>query len=156
MEFGIKSRLTRGAGVPIIIDLLKRALVTCLAAFYLLQASWLLHAGFDALFPRVVKVVTPDACCAAKCGCPEDVRRRGDCCCDKDVKPEAATPVKVSAFDVARCSGLELAMAQAASLPALCAVPALDVLPRSERAHVSPDRTPDPDLLSRAVDKVPL
>jgi hypothetical protein len=133
----------------------RRAAVV-LGAFYLLQSTWVLHAGFDALFPRVTKLVTPDACCASACGCPEDVRARGACCCEPGAKPKDSRTSTASAFDVARCSGLELAMAHAHGTPTVAAFPALE-LPSPEDADGAvaisvPDVQPRP----RDVDKVPL
>ena len=50
---------------------MRRRLTTfVLAAFYLLQATWLLHAGVDLVFPRI-RVVAADACCTNSCGCPD-------------------------------------------------------------------------------------
>ena len=148
--------MTRPTGVPIIIDLLKRPAVWVLALFYLLQSTWLLHAGFDALFPRVAVLVTPDSCCAAACGCPADVRERGDCCCGPSEKPTSPRTATASAFDVARCSGLELAMAHAGSLPALDAFPRLEPVPLLETELALPAFTPDVDLRVLDLDKVPL
>ena len=148
--------MTRPGDVPIIIDLLKRAIVTVLVLFYALQSTWLLHAGFDAVFPRVAVLVTPDACCAAACGCPEDVRQRGGCCCGPEAKQAPVKTTRASAFDVARCSGLELAMAQAVSHPAIDAFPRVDPAPALETAVRLPDVTPDVDPRVLNLDKVPL
>ena len=148
--------MTCRGGVPIIIDLLKRPAVWVLGLFYLLQSTWLLHAGFDALFPRVAVLVTPDSCCAAACGCPEDVRQRGDCCCGPSEKPTSSKTARASAFDVARCSGLELAMAHASSLPALDAFPRIEPAPSIESALTLPELTPDREVPALPAEKVPL
>jgi hypothetical protein len=135
---------------------MKRPAVWVLTAFYLLQSTWLLHAGFDALCPRVAAVLTPDSCCAAACGCPEDVRLRGDCCCEKSEKPASPKTVRGSAFDVARCSGLETAMAQVVALPALDAFPRVEP-PVQLRTRVRPPSfTPDFDVPALPIEKVPL
>lgn len=133
-----------------------RFVVAALAAFYALQASWALHGGFDALFPRVAAIVTPASCCASACGCPEEVVLRGDCCCGPAKKAVESRPVTASAFDVARCSGLELAMAQAVSLPSLAAFPRLDAPPAVESALTTPEASGDFDVHRPPVDKVPL
>jgi hypothetical protein len=135
---------------------LKRAIVAALAAFYALQASWALHAGFDALFPRVTALVTPDSCCASACGCPEEVVLRGDCCCGPAKKAVESRPVQASAFDVARCSGLELAMAQAVGLPAVASFPRFDPAPAVKSRLSLPESGVDHDVHRPPVDKVPL
>lgn len=132
-----------------------RLRVGVLAAFYLLQSTWVLHAGFDALFPRVAAVVTPDACCASSCGCPEDVRQRGDCCCDPLAKA-AAPKSHASAFDVARCSGMDLAMAHAVGLPALLDVPRLLIVAAAERGPLPPGLAPALDVPALPLEKVPV
>lgn len=103
---------------------MNRRLTFVLAAFYLLQATWLLHAGVDYAFPRVRAVVVPDACCNSGCGCPEEARARNACCCVKD-KAEAArpaTPRPVSSIEELRCRGVEAAVAQAFTQPVVCGV----------------------------------
>ncbi|HEX7899663.1 MAG TPA: hypothetical protein VF950_17975 [Planctomycetota bacterium] len=133
-----------------------RVLLGVLAAFYALQSTWLLHAGFDALFPRVALLVTPDACCAAACGCPAEVVARGDCCCGPSAKPTSPKTATASGFDIARCSGLELAMAQAVNLPALDVFPRVEAAPPRVSRLTLPDFTPDVDPRVLDLDKVPL
>lgn len=130
------------------------------AALYLAQATWLLHGGFDLLFPRVLKVVAPaadDRCAPHGCGCEEDAQKRRACCCEPSTA-EAPAPktVRGSAIEAARCAGVETAMAHALAQPSVCE-PAAVVPPLESRpaAPLPRDVRPDPlDLLS--LDKVPL
>ncbi len=132
-----------------------RVRVGVLTAFYLLQSTWILHAAFDALFPRVTQVVTPDSCCSAACGCPDEARARRACCCGPDRAAEPRTST-ASAFDVARCGGLELAMAHAVGLPAVLDVPRLLLVSVAERGPLPPDRAPDVDVPALPLEKVPI
>jgi hypothetical protein len=118
---------------------MKRRLATiALATFYLLQATWLLHAGVDLLFPRIQQLAAgPDACCARTCGCPEEARRNNTCCCLKDApdaQAKARAPRPVSSIEEARCRGVEAAMSQAFTQPVVCrvAVVTLPVIVASE------------------------
>ena len=136
--------------------------MTCvLAAFYLLQATWLLHAGMDLLLPTVRQTVAAatDSCCRSACGCPEDVKSVYGCCCasGKTATPAPAKkPSKTSFLEAARCKGVEAAMTQALTQPVVCGFAALaPVTPDSALLSV-PDARPliPPTIL--ALDKVPI
>jgi hypothetical protein len=129
-----------------------------LAVVYLLQATWLLHAGVDLLVPAVAQATSAaadDACCTKRCGCPEEKQKRGACCCPKEEKA-AKTKSAPSAFDVQKCKGVEAAIAQAAVAPAVCEVarPERDVV--LTRLFELPEiRLPDAvEVLD--LDKIPL
>ena len=116
----------------------RRLTTFVLAAFYLLQATWLLHAGVDLLLPTVRGAVATvgDSCCTNACGCPEDVKASMGCCCVKTAPAEAPAkkPATRSAIEEARCRGVEAAMTQAFTQPVVCAfailgAPVLDVSP---------------------------
>ncbi|HYF00207.1 MAG TPA: hypothetical protein VEJ18_14900 [Planctomycetota bacterium] len=130
------------------------------AALYLAQATWLLHGGFDVLFPRVLKVVAPsadDRCAPHGCGCEEDAQKRRACCCEP-ATAEAPLPetTRGSAVEAARCAGVETAMAHAAAPPSACERPALAPPMDVGYAGALP-REILPDLpVLRRLDKVPL
>jgi hypothetical protein len=116
----------------------RRLTTFVLAAFYLLQATWLLHAGVDLLLSPVRQAVAAitDSCCSNTCGCPEDVKAAHGCCCVKHAATEAPKKkqVPVSAIEEARCKGLEEAMTQALTQPVVCAfasigLPIVDISP---------------------------
>jgi hypothetical protein len=130
-----------------------------LAAVHLLQATWLLHAGIDLLLvhaPAAASAGAADACCSTRCGCPQELRDRGDCCCPDAGASGAARGGTPSAFEAARCRGVEAALAQAATQPALCdfaqverPVPAAELLsPAPFVSQELPETSPP--------DKVPL
>src|SRR5262245_60886697 len=102
----------------------RRLTTFVLAAFYLLQATWLLHAGIDLLLPPVREAVAAisDSCCSNACGCPEDQKAAQGCCCMKhaDAQPAPKKPAARSAIEEARCKGLEEAMTQALTQPVVC------------------------------------
>lgn len=107
---------------------MRRRLATfALAAFYLLQATWLLHAGMDLLFPRIAQVAVAAGadCCTSTCGCPEEAKRNNTCCCMKAAGPAPVAkpaPRPVSSIEEARCRGVEAAMNQAFTQPVVCLV----------------------------------
>jgi hypothetical protein len=116
-------------------DPLTRRLTTfVLAGFYLLQATWLLHAGVDYVFPRLQQLeAAPDACCARTCGCPEEAQRRKTCCCSKEASgPSAPAPRPLSSIEEARCRGVEAAMNQAFTQPVVCGVAWVSLPVRSD------------------------
>ena len=139
----------------------RRLTTFVLAAFYLLQATWLLHAGMDLLLPTVRQTVAAakDSCCKAACGCPEDVKAVYGCCCASGKMAAAAPehkPTKTSFLEAARCKGVEAAMTQAFTQPVVCAFaalpsPALDAVDFSV-----PEATPLLQTSSLALDKVPI
>ncbi|MBI3854356.1 MAG: hypothetical protein HY293_01555 [Planctomycetes bacterium] len=138
----------------------RRLTTFVLAAFYLLQATWLLHAGMDLLLPsvRVAAAAASDSCCTNACGCPEEVKRANGCCC---MKTAAAQPVPKksaprSAVEEARCKGVEEAMTQAFTQPVVCAFAALGAPPVESSPVTLPRLSPSQDLSSRALDKVPI
>src|SRR5438105_2181663 len=105
---------------------MSRRLTTCvLALFYLMQATWLLHAGMDLVLPAVREAAAAvgDSCCSNACGCPEDVKAVQGCCCSKHAAAQAAPnkPAPRSAIEEARCRGVQEAMTQALTQPVLCA-----------------------------------
>ena len=130
------------------------------AALHLAQASWLLHGGFDLLFPRVLKVVAAtadDRCAPHGCGCEEEVRKRHGCCCGpSESRDEAPAETRGSAVEAARCAGVETAMAHAAAQPSVCERPAPPPAPKGRRAPPLPRVLPPDPVEARALDKVPL
>jgi hypothetical protein len=139
---------------------MRRRLTTfVLAAFYLLQATWLLHAGADLLFPRVrVAVAGADACCTNACGCPAEARARNACCCVKGAAPTAhpAAPRPLNSIEEARCKGTEAAMAQAFTQPVVCGVAWISLPERSGDDVALPDRHPVDLPAAEALEKVPI
>jgi len=140
---------------------MRRLTTFVLAAFYLLQGTWLLHAGMDLLLPTVRQSVaaSKESCCKAACGCPEDVKSVYGCCCAKGKAAEPAPvkkPSKASFLEAARCKGVEAAMTQAFSQPVVSGFAALAV-PVLESTVVSlSDSSPDFDVSGTDLDKVPL
>jgi hypothetical protein len=140
---------------------MKRRLTTfVLAAFYLLQATWLLHAGMDLLLPTVRQTVAAagDACCNSACGCPDDVKSVYGCCCapDKASPAPAKKPSKPSFMEAARCKGVEAAMTQAFTQPVVCGFARLTA-PIVDSSLVNlPELAPDLQPTGTALDKVPI
>ena len=137
----------------------RRLTTFVLAAFYLLQATWLLHAGMDLLLPPVrTAVAAPDSCCSSACGCPEDAKAANDCCCVKHATAAAARKpsTRPSAIETARCKGVDEAMTQAFTQPVVCGFNGIG------RPHVesSPISLVDPKPIfspsSTSLDKVPI
>jgi hypothetical protein len=138
----------------------RRLTTLVLAAFYLVQATWLLHAGVDLLLPSVrqAAAAVADSCCSNACGCPEEVKAAHGCCCIKHAATAAPQkrPAGHSAIEEARCKGAEEAMTQAFTQPVVCAFatigfPVLD--------GVAVGLTPVQPLLAYAstcLDKVPI
>lgn len=135
---------------------MKRAALV-LAVVHLLQATWLLHAGIDLLAPAVAAAeAADDACCASRCGCPLEKQKRGDCCCPKDEAPKPAKRSAPSAFEVQKCRGVEAALAQARTAPAVCDVALIERPVALARIFELPEIfTPDV-VEARDLDKVPL
>jgi len=138
----------------------RRLTTTVLAVFYLLQATWLLHAGADLVFPRLrVLAVAADACCTRACGCPEEAQRNRTCCCSKESPaPTAAAPVPapIRSIEEARCRGVEAAMAQAFTQPVVCSVAGVS-LPGLIRTHLpAPETSPSVPPLADVLEKVPI
>jgi len=140
---------------------MRRLTTFVLAAFYLLQATWLLHAGMDLLLPtaRQAAAVASESCCNSACGCPEDVKSVYGCCCASG-KAAAAAPVQPpkapSFLEAARCKGAEAAMTQAFTQPVVCGFATL-VAPVVESTSVSlPESLPDLDAPGTSLDKVPI
>ena len=139
---------------------MRRLTTFVLAAFYLLQATWLLHAGMDLLLPTVRLTVASasDSCCNKACGCPEDVKAVYGCCCSsgKVASAPAPAPTQVSFLEAARCKGVEAAMTQAFTQPVVCGFATL-VAPVVESAPLSlPEFLPDLDAPGTSLDKVPI
>jgi hypothetical protein len=99
----------------------RRLTTFVLAAFYLLQGTWMLHAGMDLLLPTVRTAVAQasDGCCSHTCGCPEEVKLANGCCCNKSAPVAKTVPASSSALEVVRCKGAEAAMNQAFTQPVL-------------------------------------
>jgi hypothetical protein len=138
---------------------MKRRLATSvLAAFYLLQGTWLLHAGMDLLLPSVRQAVAAatDSCCSAACGCPEDVKSVYGCCCSKGTVAPVPKPAKTSFLEAARCKGVQDAMTQALTQPVVCGFAALAPAPVDATLISIPDSQPFHPLSSLALDKVPI
>jgi hypothetical protein len=138
----------------------RRLTTFVLAAFYLLQATWMLHAGVDLLLPRVrVVLARGEACCTNSCGCPEEARARDACCCVKGAAPEAAhpkVPRPVSSIEESRCKGVEAALAQALTQPVVCRIAMISLPQAATVAVVFPELHPLLPFDSDALDKVPI
>lgn len=138
---------------------MKRRLTTfVLAAFTLLQGTWLLHAGMDLLLPTVRTAVAQasDGCCASACGCPDEVKLANGCCCNKSAPVAAAQPAKRSALEAARCKGAEEAMTQAFTQPVVSGFEAvLPIVPETSDVVV-PDVEPVLPPDSTSLEKVPI
>jgi hypothetical protein len=136
----------------------RRLTTFVLAAFYLLQATWLLHAGMDLLLPTVRQTVAaaPDSCCNKACGCPEDVKSVYGCCCSSGKIAPAPQPTKVSFLEAARCKGVDAAMTQALTQPVVCGFAALPSAQADATVFTAPDVQPfiPPTIL--VLDKVPI
>jgi hypothetical protein len=139
----------------------RRLTTFVLTVFYLMQGTWLLHAGMDLILPTVRQAAVaaaPDSCCDKACGCPEDVKAVYGCCCSKG----KATPApeqhhgKTSFFEAARCKGVEDAMTQAFTQPVVCAFAALPPAQADATLFSAPDAKPfiPPTIL--VLDKVPI
>ena len=129
-----------------------------LAVVHLLQATWLLHAGIDLLVPAAAAVEADgDACCTSRCGCPIEKQKRGDCCCPKDeAAPKPAKKSAPSAFEVQKCRGVDAAIAQAKTAPAVCEVALVERPVALTRIfELPPAFTPDV-VEVRDPDKIPL
>ena len=136
----------------------RRLTTLVLAAFYLLQATWLLHAGMDLLLPTVRTAVaaSKDGCCASACGCPEEVKRANGCCCNKSLPAQAAKPARHSAIEEARCKGAEDAMTQAFTQPVVSGFAALPIAVIESRAAVLAEQDPSIAHSGTPLDKVPI
>jgi hypothetical protein len=138
---------------------LRKTAVLVVAAFHLLQATWLLQGGIDALFPRRSVVQAVDGCCLGTCGCPEKAQRRKTCCCFPEqaaTAPAAAARTPITTLDEARCAGADAVAAALAQPPMLPpGRPAALIVLLSERLELPELRL---HLLprDRALDKVPL
>jgi hypothetical protein len=136
----------------------RRLLAAALTAFYALQATWTLYAGLDALLPvaEVAVQASADGCCASRCGCPDEVRARKACCCDPAAEAPVPSPGRFSAFEAARCLGVEAAMNQARTQPSMQAFPRLIQVPAVAVAAPLRIVFPVPPVEAVALDKVPL
>ena len=136
----------------------RRLTTFVLAAFYLLQGTWLLHAGMDLLLPTVRTAVAEasDGCCASACGCPDEVKLANGCCCNKSAPVKPEKPAKRSALEAARCKGAEDAMTQAFTQPVVSDFAAMIPIVAESSEVVVPDVQPVllPDRTS--LEKVPI
>jgi hypothetical protein len=138
---------------------MKRRLTTfVLAAFYLLQGTWLLHAGMDLLLPTVRETVAAatDSCCNSACGCPDDVKSVYGCCCAPDKAAPAKKTATPSFLEAARCKGVEAAMTQAFSQPVVCGFAQLAAPIADSTVVALPESTPSLQPTRTALDKVPI
>ena len=131
----------------------RRALTLVLTLCFALQATWLLHAGVDALGPVAAALPAPTACCTRACGCPEEVRLRKGCCCASGA--ETQVPTGSRAFEAQRCSGVEAAILHALTQPAVEAFPRLLFVPTAETLRFV-CVLPEPSVESTPPDKVPI
>ena len=139
----------------------RRLTTLVLAAFYLLQATWLLHAGMDLLLPtaRQAAAVASDSCCNSACGCPEDVKSVYGCCCASGTAAAAAPvqPPKAPSFlEAARCKGAEAAMTQAFTQPVVCAFAALYLAQADATVYSDIDAEAFIPTTILVLDKVPI
>jgi len=136
----------------------RRLTTFVLAAFYLLQATWLLHAGMDLLLPSVRTAVAQasDGCCASACGCPEEVKLKNGCCCNKSAPVAKAKPAPRSALEAARCKGAEEAMTQAFTQPVVSGFASF-VPPVVESTEILvPEHHPLFPPIAASLEKVPI
>jgi len=138
----------------------RRLTTLVLALFYLLQATWLLHAGMDLLLPSVRRVAATvaDSCCSNACGCPEEVKAAQGCCCVKHAAAQAPQGKRapVSAIEAARCKGLEDAMTQAFTQPVVCAFAAIGLPILDSGRRSTPDLQPFFTPHGTSLEKVPI
>jgi hypothetical protein len=136
----------------------RRLTTFVLAAFYLLQATWLLHAGMDLLLPTVRTAVaaSTDGCCASACGCPEEVKLVKGCCCNKSVPNRPVNPGSHSAIEEARCKGAEEALTQAFTQPVVSGFAALPAAVIESAAATLPEQDPSLAPTGTPLDKVPI
>ena len=137
----------------------RRTTTIVLAGFYLLQSTWLLHAGVDLLFPRVrTAVTTSESCCTSACGCPDESKAARDCCCVKhtQARHEARDAKPVSSIEEARCKGVQDALSQALTQPAVCSFARLvaPIAVGSEHSIVTPH--PSSTSVADPLEKVPI
>src|SRR5262245_48949195 len=136
----------------------RRLTTFVLLAFYLLQATWLLHAGMDLLLPtvRMAAATASDGCCSKACGCPEEVKLRNGCCCNKTapVHPQKSAPR--SAFEEMRCKGVEAAMTQAFTQPVVAAFAAIPAPVLEFSAVLLPGHHPLLRPSAVSLEKVPI
>jgi len=138
----------------------RRLTALLLSVFYLLQATWLLHAGMDLLLPKAREIAArlSDSCCSSGCGCPEDAKANLTCCCVKRAAEEEAPTKAVprSSIEEARCRGVDAAMTQAFTQPVLCAFVTIGfpVLDRSSILLTHPQ--PLLPYSSTSLEKVPI
>jgi hypothetical protein len=138
----------------------RRLTTFVLATFYLLQATWLLHAGVDLLLPSVRQVAAAvgDSCCSNACGCPEEVKAAQGCCCVKHAAAQAPQkkPAQRSAIEEARCKGAEDAMTQAFTQPVLCAFATIGFPVLAGASIPLPHPQPLLPYSSSSLEKVPI
>lgn len=137
----------------------RRLTTFVLATSYLLQATWLLHAGMDLILPDVREAVAAagDGCCASACGCPDEVKLASGCCCNASASlPQAPKSAPRTAFEELRCKGVEAAMTQAFSQPVVSAFATIPAPVESSTAVVLPDFRHSVEPVDTAIDKVPI
>lgn len=135
----------------------RRLTTSVLAVFFLLQATWLLHAGMDLLLPTVRQTVATvtDSCCSSACGCPDDVKKANGCCCMPGPAP-AHTPSAPSFMEAARCSGTDDALTQPFSQPVVCSFGGVGLAVVESSRLSLPDSPPFLPIAAVSPEKVPI
>jgi len=134
----------------------RRLLTVVLTLFYLLQATWLLHAGADLLFSPKKSTAAASNC--GTCGCPDHDVPQKACCCFPHGAPAktASAPSPHSTLDEARCQGTEAAMAQALTQPVVSGFASLDRTVAVASEIVLPDLHPHFHPFGTRLEKVPI
>lgn len=136
----------------------RRLTTFVLAAFYLLQGTWLLHAGMDLLLPtvRTAFAEASDGCCARACGCPEEVKLANGCCCNKSAPVAPVKSGPRSALEAARCKGAEEAMTQAFTQPVVSGFAVLPSPIVETSSVLVPEHRPPFVPVAASLEKVPI
>ena len=152
--------MCRLPGAGILGPFMRRPVTTLvLAAYYLLQATWLLHSGMDLFLPVVRQAVAAsmDSCCNTACGCPEDVKRVKGCCCDKSAPAQAARKsAPRSTIEEARCKGMEQAMSQAFTQPVVSAFALIPAPVHESTETILLEQHPRLTPTATSLEKVPI
>ncbi len=136
----------------------RRLATVVLAGFHLLQATWLLHAGMDLLFPRVRPAAAASDSCCGTCGCPEHGKTARSCCCGpKEERAQVAREsAPVGSIEEARCKGVEDALSQAFTQPVVGGFATIAAPVAVFSTLVLPDFHPEFPAESDRLEKVPI
>lgn len=128
---------------------------TVLTILYLLQSTWIIYAGADLLGPPSLQSLGGPADPCGRCGCPEEIQKRRDCCCgpQADALPATASP---STMEAARCRGADAAVFQVLSQPIVCDFGRFESGPEWGCEFHCPDVVPRIDDPVCPPDKVPI